>query len=72
MKSPVANGKAAAITVLVGLGLIGLGFALSAPIGPTASPVYSNPKLLFAPGMVMIGIIVLFFSAVVYNVVRND
>ena len=47
-------------TLALGLMLAVLGIMLSAPIGPTSSPVYSNPRVDFAPLM--------FASAVVYEI----
>ncbi len=56
-----------ALTLLVGVALVLIGFFLSAPIGPTTSPVYSNPRMVFAPGLFVIGLILIFVSAVVYE-----
>lgn len=55
------------LTLLVGLGLAVIGFFLSAPIGPTSSPVISNPILPFAPTLFVLGVMLLFASAVVYE-----
>lgn len=59
-------------TLLVGLILAALGVALSAPIGPTSSPVYSNPRVDFAPAMFVLGITLMFGSAVVYEIVPDE
>jgi hypothetical protein len=59
------------LTLAAGLTLAVLGFFLSAPIGPTTEPVYSNPRVDFAPLMFLVGIVVMFGSAVVYELVRE-
>ena len=59
------------VTVLIGLALAITGFVLAPPIGETTSPVISNPVMPFAAGMWTIGIIVLFLSPVVYNLVKD-
>ncbi len=55
------------LTLLVGLALTVIGFLLAAPIGPTTSPVISNPRLPFAPTLFVLGIMLVFGSAVVYE-----
>jgi hypothetical protein len=55
------------LTLLVGFALAVAGFVLAPPIGPTSSPAISNPHVPFAAGLFTIGIIVIFFSAVVYE-----
>ncbi len=60
-----------AITLVVGLALALAGFFLSAPIGPTTEPVYSNPRLDFAPLIFLVGVIAMFASAVVYELARD-
>ncbi len=59
------------LTLLVGLALSIIGFMLSAPIGATISPVISNPRLPFAPTLFVLGVILLFASAVVYELVPD-
>jgi prepilin signal peptidase PulO-like enzyme (type II secretory pathway) len=59
------------LTLLAGVTLAVLGFTLSAPIGPTESPVYSNPRVEFAPLMFLAGVVLIFFSAVVYEIVPD-
>ena len=56
------------LTLLAGLVLAVLGITLSAPIGPTDGPVYSNPRVDFAPLMFVFGVTIMFFSAVVYEI----
>lgn len=58
-------------TLLAGLGLAIAGFFLAAPIGPTTGPVYSNPRVIFAPGIFVLGVVLMFLSAVVYELVPN-
>lgn len=55
------------LTLLGGLALAIIGFMLSAPLGPTTSSVISDPKLPFAPTLFVVGIMLLFLSAVVYE-----
>ncbi len=58
-------------TLGAGVILTVLGFFLSAPIGPTESPVYSNPRVSFAPLLFVVGIVLMFSSAVVYEAVPD-
>lgn len=62
--------EATIITILVGLILVAIGLSLSAPLGPTLSPAISSPEMLGAPALFVIGVLLVFFSAVVYNVVE--
>ena len=55
-------------TLALGLVLAVLGIMLSAPIGPTSSPLYSNPRVDFAPLMFVVGVTLMFASAVVYEI----
>ncbi len=59
------------LTLLAGLALAVVGFLLAAPIGPTLSPAISNPRLPFAPTLFLLGIMLLFGSAVVYELVSG-
>lgn len=43
-------------------------FLLAAPLGAPASPVFSNPRLLFAPGLFIFGVMIVFLAAVVYEI----
>ncbi len=61
-----------AFTLLTGLILAILGVTLSAPIGPVESPVYSNPRVDFAPLMFVVGVTFLFGSAVVYEIAPDE
>jgi len=58
-------------TLIVGLALAVTGFALAAPIGANTGPEFSNPRLEFAPALFIVGIILTFSSAVVYEVFPN-
>lgn len=43
-------------------------FLLAAPWGtPPSSPVFSNPRVPFAPGLFIIGVMIVFLAAVVYE-----
>ena len=55
------------LTLLGGLTLAVTGFLLSAPIGHPSSLAISDPRLPFAPTLFVLGIILLFGSAVVYE-----
>lgn len=55
------------LTLGAGTVLALLGFFLSAPIGPTDDPRYSNPRLDFAPLIFVIGLVLMFGSAIVYE-----
>ncbi len=56
------------ITLIIGLTLVVLGSALVAPIGSPSGPGISNPQVVGAPLMFVAGIVLLFFSVVVYEV----
>jgi hypothetical protein len=56
------------LTLLAGLTLALVGFFLSAPIGAPTGPSISNPRVEFAPLLFVVGVILIFASAVVYEV----
>lgn len=58
-------------TLAVGLVLAVLGVVLSAPIGMPDSPNVSDPRVEFAPAMFVLGVTLMFASAVVYEVVPD-
>lgn len=60
-----------ALTLAAGIALAVLGFFLSAPIGPTSEPLYSNPRVDFAPMMFLAGVILMFASAVVFELAKD-
>lgn len=55
------------ITVLIGLAFVIGGFFLSAPIGEPIDSTISNPRVPFSPTVFLIGIMLLFGSAIVYE-----
>ena len=59
------------IALLAGVTLAVLGIALSAPIGPPDNPGPSNPRVVFAPLMFVVGITLMFGSDVVYELVPD-
>lgn len=59
------------VTLVVGLVLSFLGFFLAAPIGSPDGPSISNPRMEFAPLLFVVGIVITFSSAVVYDLVRD-
>ncbi len=42
-------------------------FFLAAPLGTPTGPVYSNPRVPFAPAIFIVGVIIVFLAAVVYE-----
>ncbi len=60
--------------------LIIAGFALqavsylywAAPLGTPTSPVYSNPLVPFAAGFFVLGVMMVFISAVVYELIPGE
>ena len=61
------RGTAFVAVLIAGIVLVVAGFFLSAPIGPTEGPVYSNPRMDFAPLVFVIGVILIFGSAIAYE-----
>ncbi len=59
------------LTLLAGLALAIVGFMLAAPIGPVVDSASSNPRLPFAPTIFVLGILLLFGSALVYELLPN-
>jgi Ni/Fe-hydrogenase subunit HybB-like protein len=58
----------AILMVIVGFALQGVSyFKLAAPWGIPNSPVFSNPRLPFAPTLFILGVMVVFLAAVVYE-----
>ncbi len=55
------------LTLLSGLALAIIGFLLSAPIGEPSNLAISDPRLPFAPTLFVLGIMLLFGSAIVYE-----
>ena len=58
-------------TLMVGIALAVAGFSLAAPLGPTVDPMYSEPRVQFAPLMFVIGIITALLSPVVYELLPD-
>ncbi|MFQ5594958.1 MAG: hypothetical protein ACE5HA_12505 [Anaerolineae bacterium] len=42
-------------------------FLLAAPLGKPTSPFYSNPRVPFAPTLFILGVMLVFLAAVVYE-----
>ncbi len=55
------------LTLLLGIVLVVVGLLLSAPLGATDGPAISNPKMDFAPTLFVLGVVITFVSAVVYE-----
>ncbi len=58
----------AVLMVIGGFALQALSyFVLAAPLGLPTSPVFSNPRLPFAPVLFVFAVLVVFMAAVVYE-----
>jgi hypothetical protein len=60
------------LTLIAGAVLSVLGVALSAPIGAPDGPGISDPRLDFAPMLFVLGVTLMFGSAVVYELAGGD
>ncbi|MFQ5921786.1 MAG: hypothetical protein ACE5M4_02985 [Anaerolineales bacterium] len=47
-------------------------FLLAAPIGIPTSPAFSNPRLPFAPALFILGVMLVFLAAVVFELLPED
>ncbi|MFN3285918.1 MAG: hypothetical protein ACK45F_06515 [bacterium] len=47
-------------------------FFLAAPLGVPTSPVYSNPRVPFAPAVFILGVVLVFLAAVVYELLPES
>ncbi len=57
-----------AAMILAGFALQATTYLLFAtPIGPPESPIYSNPRVPFAPSLFIAGVMLVFLAAVVYE-----
>lgn len=60
------------LMVVIGFGIqVASYFFWSAPIGLPVSEVYSNPRIPYAPLLFIIGIVLVFLSAVVYELLPD-
>lgn len=59
-------------TLFIGMVLAVIGFLGAAPIGPTSGPVTSDPHFRLAPLVFVLGIIMVFSSAIVYELYPGD
>jgi uncharacterized BrkB/YihY/UPF0761 family membrane protein len=56
------------LVLLLGITLMVISyFFLAAPLGPTAGPEYSNPRLIGAPALFILGVMLVFIAAVIYE-----
>ncbi len=46
-------------------------FLLAAPLGVPTSPVHSDPRLPFAPALFILGVMLVFLAAVVYELLPD-
>lgn len=47
-------------------------FLLAAPLGIPTSPAFSNPRLPFAPTLFILGVMLVFLAAVVYELLPES
>ncbi len=60
------------LMIVLGFALQALSyFYLAAPLGIPTSPAYSDPRLPFAPLLFIIGVILVFLAAVVYELIPD-
>jgi len=59
------------VALAIGLLMAIAGFLLSAPIGSPTNPTISNPRMEFAPAIFVLGVIVTFTSAILYEIVKD-
>jgi hypothetical protein len=58
--------------VIVGFALQAVSyFFLAAPWGIPTSPIYSNPRVPFAPALFILGVMLVFLAAVVYELLPD-
>ncbi len=63
------RGAIAILMVVGGFALQAVSFFwLTAPLGIPTSPVYSNPRIPFAPTLFILGVMLVFLAAVVYEI----
>jgi len=60
------------VTILFGLALAAIGLLLAPPVGPATTPAISNPRMPFAAGVFTLGVMIMFLSAVVYELVPSE
>ncbi len=60
------------LMVLAGFGLQAVSyFFLAAPLGVPSSPVYSEPRVPYAPALFILGVMLVFLAAVVYELLPD-
>lgn len=47
-------------------------FLLAAPLGKPTSPYYSNPRVPFAPTLFILGVMMVFLAALVYELLPDQ
>lgn len=68
------SGRKAAffLTLIAGVGLAVISyFFLAAPLGTPTSDSFSNPRVPFAAGFFVLGVVITFLSAVVYELIPD-
>lgn len=63
--------RAVSACLLGGLVLATTGFLLAAPVGVPTSALFSNPQVEFAPAIFILGIVLAFSSAVLYELLPD-
>ncbi len=60
------------LLVVAGFGLqMGSYFFLAAPLGLPSSPAYSDPQVPYAPALFILGVMLVFLAAVVYELLPD-
>lgn len=60
------------LTLIVGVGLAVISyFFFAAPLGVPANDTYSNPRVPFAAGFFVLGVVITFLSPVVYELIPD-
>lgn len=70
--SSVRRTSVAWFMIIIGFGIQAVSyFLLATPLGSPDSPVYSNPRVPFAPLIFIVGVMIVFLAAVVYELVPD-
>lgn len=60
-----------AACLLLGVALAASGFTFAAPVGAPTSSIFSEPRVEFAPGLFILGVVFAFLSAVAYELIPD-
>ena len=60
------------LTLIAGVSLAAISYLFfAAPLGVPANDAYSNPRVPFAAGFFVLGVVITFLSAVVYEIIPD-